>query len=55
MEGGTNSYLLKWADSTVRTAIHRWKNLGLMGLSDAPRTRRKRKWQPENIEPIWDL
>ena len=22
---------LKWADSTVRTAIHRWKKSGLMG------------------------
>lgn len=43
---------LKWADSTVRTAIHRWKNLGLMGLCDAPRSGRKRKWQPENIEVI---
>ena len=43
---------LKWADSTVRTAIHRWKNLGLMGLWDAPRSGRKRKWQPENIEVI---
>ncbi|MGK7886359.1 MAG: helix-turn-helix domain-containing protein [Crocosphaera sp.] len=43
---------LKWADSTVRTAIHRWKNLGLMGLWDAPRSGRKRKWQPENIEII---
>ncbi len=43
---------LKWADSTVRTAIHRWENLGLMGLWDAPRSGRKRKWQPENIEVI---
>ncbi len=43
---------LKWADSTVRTAIHRWKNLGLIGLWDAPRSGRKRKWQPENIEVI---
>ena len=43
---------LKWADSTVRTAIHRWKKSGLMGLWDAPRSGRKRKWQPENMEEI---
>ena len=43
---------LKWADSTVRTAIHRWKKSGLMGLWDAPRSGRKRKWQPEDIEKI---
>ena len=42
----------KWADSTVRTAIHRWKNIGLMGLWDSPRSGRKRKWQPENIAEI---
>ena len=41
---------LKWADSTVRTAIHRWKNLGLIGLWDARRSGRKRKWQTEHIE-----
>lgn len=43
---------LKWSNSTVRTAIHRWKNRGLIGLWDAPRSGRKRKWQPENIEEI---
>lgn len=43
---------LKWAKSTVRTAIHRWKKMGLMGLWDAPRSGRKRKWQPENLEEI---
>ena len=43
---------LKWADSTVRTAIHRWKKMGLMGLWDAHRSGRKRKWQPENLEEI---
>ena len=43
---------LKWAESTVRTAIHRWEKNGLMGLWDAPRSGRKRKWQPENIEEI---
>ncbi len=43
---------LKWSRPTVRTAIHRWKKLGLMGLWDAPRCGRKRKWQPENIEEI---
>jgi transposase len=43
---------LKWSKSTVRTAIHRWKNFGLIGLWDAPRSGRKRKWQTENIEEI---
>jgi transposase len=43
---------LKWSKSTVRTAIHRWENFGLIGLWDAPRSGRKRKWQPENIEEI---
>jgi transposase len=42
----------KWADSTVRSVIHRWEKVGLMGLWDAPRSGRKRKWQPENIEEI---
>jgi hypothetical protein len=43
---------LKWAPSTVRSTIHRWKKLGLIGLWDAPRKGRQRKWQPENIEEI---
>lgn len=43
---------LKWATSTVRSTIHQWKNRGLMGLWDAPRSGRKRKWLPENIELI---
>ena len=43
---------LKWKKSTVRTAIHRWKNFGLMGLWDAPRNGRKRKWSKESIEII---
>jgi transposase len=43
---------LKWASSTVRSTIHRWEKVGLMGLWDAPRSGRKRKWQPENIEEI---
>lgn len=43
---------LKWASSTVRSTIHRWKKLGLIGLWDAPRKGRQRKWQPENIEEI---
>jgi transposase len=42
----------KWADSTVRTAIHRWKNRGLMGLWDEPRSGRKRKWHSKSIEEI---
>ena len=43
---------LKWKKSTVRTAIHRWKNFGLMGLWVAPRNGRKRKWSKESIEII---
>ncbi len=43
---------LKWASSTVRTTIHRWKKIGLMGLWDAPRSGRKRKWSRESIEEI---
>ena len=43
---------LKWSKPTVRIAIHRWEKLALMGLWDAPRSGRKRKWQPENIEEI---
>lgn len=49
---GKIAIYLKWGKSTVRSAIYRWKNLGLMGLWDAPRSGRKRKWQPENIEKI---
>jgi transposase len=43
---------LKWASSTVRSTIHRWEKVGLMGLWDATRSGKKRKWQPENIEEI---
>lgn len=43
---------LKWASSTVRSTIHRWRKLGLMGLWDAPRKGRKRKWQLESLEEI---
>ncbi len=43
---------LKWSKSTVRTAINRWKNFGLIGLWDAPRSGRKRKWKTEHIEEI---
>jgi hypothetical protein len=32
---------LKWSKSTVREAIHHWKNCGLIGLWDAPREGRK--------------
>ena len=42
----------KWADSTVRSAIHRWEKVGLMGLWDAPRSGRNRKWCRETIELI---
>ncbi len=43
---------LKWNKSTVRSAIHRWEEKGLMGLWDAPRSGRKRKWCPQNMELI---
>jgi transposase len=43
---------LKWATSTVRSAIHRWEKFGLMGLWDRHRSGKKRKWLPENIELI---
>ena len=43
---------LKWSSSTVREAIHRWKNCGLIGLWDAPREGRKRKWQPAALAEI---
>lgn len=43
---------LKWSKSTVRSAIHRWEEKGLMGLWDAPRSGRKRKWCLQNIELI---
>jgi transposase len=42
----------KWADSTVRSAIHRWKKVGLMGLWDATRSGRKEKWCRKTIELI---
>lgn len=43
---------LKWADSTVRSAIHRWEKVGLMGLWDVPRSGRKRKWCKKTLEVI---
>ncbi len=43
---------LKWSIPTVRGTIHRWKKLGLIGLWDAPRQGRKRKWMPEALEEI---
>ena len=38
-KGFTNSEIAKclnWAESTVRQTIHRWQELGLAGLWDAP-------------------
>jgi transposase len=43
---------LKWADSTVRSAIHRWEEKGLIGLWDAQRSGRKRKWCHQTLEVI---
>ncbi|AFY76863.1 MAG: helix-turn-helix domain-containing protein [Hydrococcus sp. C42_A2020_068] len=43
---------LKWSPSTVRSTLHRWQNLGLARLWDAPRPERRRKWLPEQIETL---
>ncbi len=43
---------LKWSKKTVRATIHKWKKQGLIGLWDAPRSGRKRKWIPEDIAEI---
>jgi transposase len=41
-----------WSVQTVRSTIHRWKNRGLVGLWDAPRPGRTRKWKPEDLEKL---
>lgn len=41
-----------WSVQTVRSTIHRWKKRGLVGLGDAPRSGRTRKWKPEDLEKL---
>ena len=36
---------LKWSKQRVRETIHKWKKKGLVGLWDAPKTGRKKKWK----------
>lgn len=43
---------LKWSKQTVRMTINRWKKLGLIGLWDAPKSGRKRKWRREDLVEI---
>ncbi|MBD3887157.1 helix-turn-helix domain-containing protein [Phormidium tenue FACHB-886] len=43
---------LGWSQQSVRQAIERWNNIGLMGLWDAPRTGRKRRWADEDWQVI---
>ena len=42
------SHYLKCAPQTVRKAIHRWDEVGLMGLWDEQRPGRKRRWNEED-------
>ena len=43
---------LGWSEQSVRHAIERWTQIGLMGLWDAPRTGRKRRWQEEDWQVV---
>jgi len=43
---------LKWSKQRVRETIHKWEEKGLVGLWDAPKTGRKRKWRTEDIAEI---
>ena len=43
---------LGWSEQAVRHAIERWDKIGLMGLWDAPRTGRKRRWQDEDWQVV---
>jgi transposase len=43
---------LKCSKQAVRETIHRWTNLGLVGLWDAQKSGRKRKWMPEDLAEI---
>jgi transposase len=43
---------LKYSPNTIRRIFYRWITRGIEGLSDAPRTGRKRKWREEDIKYI---
>lgn len=43
---------LALCEQSVRQAIERWTQIGLMGLWDAPRTGRKRRWQDEDWQVV---
>jgi len=43
---------LGWSEQSVRKTIERWTMKGLMGLWDAPRTGRKRRWQDEDWQIV---
>lgn len=43
---------LGWSEQSVRGAIERWRQDGLMGLWDAPRSGRKRRWQDEDWQVV---
>lgn len=43
---------LGWSEQSIRHAIERWTKSGLMGLWDAPRTGRKRRWQTEDWQVV---
>jgi len=43
---------LKWSKKRVRETIHKWQEKGLVGLWDAPKTGRKKKWTTEDIAEI---
>jgi transposase len=46
------SHYLKCSPSTVCSTLHRWKEKGLAGLWDAPRSRRNKKWQISDITAV---
>lgn len=43
---------LGWSQQSMRQAIERWNNNGLMGFWDAPRSGRKRRWQEEDWQAV---
>jgi len=43
---------LGWTQQSVRQAIKRWQNIGLMGLWDLPRTGRHRCWSDEDWQIV---
>jgi transposase len=43
---------LGWSQQTVRQAIERWNQVGLMGLWDAPRTGRTRRWSQADWQVV---